>query len=301
MKIRALPILACLPFLLTACQDGHSIMGLDNDKIFASLPGPKVDGMEGSLLKNAELMEKNGEYEKAMQLYKQLVEMNDENNNYLLSLATNLRRTGDIENAAATYELLLKRDPDNLDALEGKGLLYLYEGDFDKAGKTLTQVHQKDKTRWRTLNGLGILFVERAMYDEAVAYFKEAITHSERNVTILNNVGLTHAINDSPDKAIAALGKAVDLAPAKSPIKRSVELNLAMVMGIYGDMEVAEKLLKQHLPEPAVANNLGLFAYLAKEEKLAKSYLNMALASSPYHYKRAWENLSTITQNSEGQ
>ena len=276
-------------------------LGVDNDKIFASLPGPKVDGMEASLLKNAKLMEKNGEYSKAMQLYKQLVEMEDENDDYLLALATNLRRTGEIENAAAAYELLLERDADNLDALEGKGLLYLYEGDFDKAGKTLTTVHQKDQTRWRTLNGLGILFVERGMYNEAVAYFKEAITHSERNVTVLNNVGLTHAINDSPEKAIAAFGRAVDLAPAKSPIKRSVELNLAMVMGIYGDMDVAEKLLKEHLPEHAVANNMGLFAYLAKEEKLAKSYLNMALSSSPYHYQRAWENLAAITENSEGQ
>jgi Flp pilus assembly protein TadD len=300
MRIHTALLLSCLPLLLTACPKGMGPTRINNDEIFDSLPGPEVDGMEGTLLKNALVMEKNGEYAKAMELYKQLVELDSKNDEYLFALATNLRRTGDMDNAAATYELLLKRDPANLKAREGQGLLYLYEGNFEKAGTVLTEVHKKDKKRWRTLNGLGILFVQRGMYDEAIAYFKEATKYSERNVTVLNNVGLTHAINKNPDKALAALNKAVDYAPAKSPMKRRAELNLAMVMGINGDMDTAKKLLQEHLPETAVANNLGLFAYLAKDETMAKSYLNMALASSPYHYKRAWENLETITQTSDG-
>ncbi len=293
--------IAALPLLLTACQDGMGPLGIDKDKIFADLPGPDVDGLEATYLKNAKAMEGQGEYNKAVQLYRQLLEIDKENTEYLLAFASNLRRIGEIDRAERIYSKVLEIEPENLDAKEGKGLLKLYRGEFEKAGETLSKVYALDGTRWRTLNGLAIIFVEREMYKEAVAYFKEAIDHSENNVSVLNNVGLTHAINDDPEKAIAALTKAIEFSPAGSPTKQNVELNLAMVMGIYGDTDVAEKILSEHLPDAAVANNLGLYAYLSKEETLAKSYLNMALSKSPYHYKRAWDNLLTITENSEGQ
>lgn len=298
-SLRTLTCLAVLPFLFTACDD-RSMLGINSKEIFDALPGPKVDGVEATLLKNAKRVEASGDYNQALQLYKQLYDMDEENEEYILALGTNLRRIGDVSTAELAYNELLEKDADNLDALEGKGLLKLYQGEFDKAGELLAQVHGKNQSRWRTLNGLAIIFVERGQYKEATAYFKEAIKFSQNNVTVLNNVGLTHAINGDQPRAVAALTQAIELSPPASPTKKNIELNLAMVLGIYGDMEAAEEILMAHLPEASVANNLGLYAYLAKDEVLAKSYLNTALSKTPYHYKRAWENLLTITENSDG-
>lgn len=270
----------------------------DREKLMKAIEeeGPQVDGVEGTLLKSAKEATQNGDNQRAAQLYRQLLLTDETNSFYALSMADAMRKNGDLDNAEIAYREIIKNEPKLLKAKEGYGLLRLAKGEFDKAGTLLSEVHDKDPKRWQTLNGLGIILIERGSIDDALVYFKEALKYSENNPSILNNIGLAYAINDEPENAMQALGKAVDETSVKSVQRRHVELNLALVLGVYGDMETAEKILKQHLPDAAVANNLGMYAYLANDDKLAKSYLNMALSRSPYHYKRAWENLDTITK-----
>jgi Flp pilus assembly protein TadD len=128
------------------------------------------------------------------------------------------------------------------------------------------------------------------MPKDAIAYFKEALKQSKNSVAVMNNLGLTYAIDGDYGNARRTFERAIARTDAKSPMRRNLELNLALVMGINGDMEMAEKLLTDNLPPAAVSNNLGLYAYLANDEKLAKGYLNTALSQSPY----------TITEHSKG-
>jgi Flp pilus assembly protein TadD len=274
----------------------------DRDKLLKAIAqdGPQVEGVEATLLSNAVDATKRGEHQKAAQLYRQLLATNNESTPYALGLADSLRRNGDLESAEIVYQEIVEKEPDLLEAKEGYGLLRLAKGEFDKAGTLLSEVHKKDAKRWQTLNGLAILLVERGSPVDAIAYFKEALKQSKHNPSVLNNIGLAYAIDDQPENALSALGEAIEGSPIKSAQRKNIELNLALVMGIYGDMDAAEKILKSHLPEAAVANNLGLYAYLANNEELAKSYLNTALSRSPYHYKRAWENLDAITKGKGG-
>ncbi len=296
-------ILTCclLSALLGGCIGGMPL-NADKEKLFAELNknGPDVDGVESTLLKGAKAMDEQGEYTKSTAIYQQLVSINNKNISYMLAYASGLRRTGKLEAALDAYEQVLKKEPDNLDAQEGKALVKLGLGDYEEAGNLLTKVYEKDKTRWRTINGLAILLVQRNMNADAIAYFKEAAKQGKDNIAVLNNLGLTYAINNQYHDATETLQKAVDAAEPKSALRRNVELNLALVLGINGDMDLAETILTRNLPPAGVDNNLGLYAYLSNDESLAKSYLNTALSKSPYHYERAWENLATITEQSKG-
>jgi Flp pilus assembly protein TadD len=277
-------------------------LNADKEALFGELSkqGPEVEGVEKTLVKGAAEMEARGEYDKSTAIYQQLVSIKPDNLDYTLRFASGLRRTGKLDEAGAMYDAVLKKHPDNLDAKEGKALVMLGQGEYETAGAALSEIYQKDKTRWRSINGLAILLVQRNMPKDAIAYFKEALKHSGSSVAVMNNLALTYAIDGDYANARRSFEKAIMRTEAKSPLRRNLELNLALVMGINGDMEMAEKLLTDNLPPAAVSNNLGLYAYLANDEKLAKSYLNTALSQSPYHYERAWENLATITQQSKG-
>ena len=87
---------------------------------------------------------------------------------------------------------------------------------------------------------------------------------------------------------------------SKAPYQRKqIDLNLAMVHGVSGDFDTARDVAGKYLEGPALDNNLGLYAHLAKDDSLAKSYLNMALTQSPTYYERAWENLDVVNDTNQ--
>lgn len=267
---------------------------LDGQKVLEDLGSPEVDSVAATMEKNAKAAEEVGDYRRASQVYEQLVEQDGKNTRYLLALAENSRKAGRNDVALASYEMVLKLDKGNVNALEGKALSQMAVGELDKAGDAFAEVMKKDTKRWRTLNGLAILFVMKERYDDAMAYFVESLENSPNNASVLNNVGLTMALEKKDEDAIEALKKAARLASEDNMLRRKIELNLAMVYAAKGELEKAKKLAVKYLSGPALDNNMGFYAHLAKDDVLAKSYLNMALSGSPSYYKRAWQNLDAI-------
>jgi Flp pilus assembly protein TadD len=290
---------------LTACslEPQGNVMS-DPAKELEALDGPNVEGVAATIEKSAREALAAGDNKRAGQFYKQLYDTpkisNEDKHRFAIGLAEASRRSGDNTAALASLEEVLKADPKNVEALESKGLAQLADGKVADAGRTFEQVMQSDAKRWRTLNALGILFTTKQMIPEAMAYYTEALKYSADNPSILNNVGLSFAIERRFDKSIEALQRAGTLANGDSFRKRQIELNLAMVMGISGDLDGARDLAVRHLKGPALDNNLGVWAHLASNDELARAYLNTALSGSPIHYERAWNNLAVITEQSKG-
>ena len=278
---------------VTACEFRRPDR-VDGKVVLNEMESPEVEGFDATLLKSAKEAEKKSEHERAAQFYAQLIDRDKDNVSYLLGFAENSRRSGKLAAAISAYEAMLLLKPDHISAMEGKGLALLDKGEFDLSGEVLTRVMEKDPKRWRTLNGMAILFVMQEMYSEAMAYFTEALTQKPNYPPVLNNVGLTLAINGKTDGAIQALQKAAQFAGSSPKLREKIELNLAMVYGVAGKLDRAKATAGRHLSGPALHNNLGFYAHLAKDDVLAKSYLNMALMGSPRHYERAWTNLDRL-------
>lgn len=285
--------------LLAGCSIEPSERRLfDPDEEFAKLDGPEVPRLQATLERAAIEALAEGKYSSAAGLYKQLIDQNPEEPRYKLGFAECMRRLGDYEVAIAMYETVLRKQPNNIDAAEGKALAMLANGDTQDAAKQLQRIVERDRTRWRTLNALGILFAAKGMYSESVAYLKEGLRVSDGNPAILNNLGLVQGMQRRYGEAIDTFEEAARKADAHQ--KKQIELNLALIYGISGRMQDAEKTAARHLDENALQNNLGLYAHLTNNRELAKSYLNMALSGTPIYYQRAWKNLDIISSEDQG-
>lgn len=268
-------------------------------KQLAELKGPDTGSINASLQTQAHQAEDQGDFKRAAQILRQLVDKNPDNLDYSVSLADDLRRSGDNENALKTLDELLKKNPNNVGALESKGLCLMNTGEFPEAGAAFGKVMKADPTRWRTLNAIGILFAMKNMIPESTAYYNAALGQSTDNPRVLNNLALTQAMDRQYDKAIETFTKARRHAQEGTNEPKSIDLNLALVYAIMGKLDLAEQTAAPHLSKAGLYNNMGFYAYLARNNDLAKSYLNMALTQSPTYYERAWKNLSAISGDNQ--
>lgn len=283
---------ACL--LLSACDSLYAEPVDGGEYLEKNMSGPKVEGVTEVQEASAKEFLARGEYEKAGHVYRQLLDRDKDNLHYLMGYADAARRAGKSDLAQRSFEALLKVEPNNIEAKEGLGLSLLAQNNFAEAGRVFTEIMKQDPKRWRSLNAMGLLFVQRFMYDDALLYFAEALKVSPNNPSVLNNAGLTQAVQRNFPDARTALEAASALAEPGSLLQKQIDLNLAMVYGIAGDTDKAEEIASRYLKGPALYNNLGLYAHLAENDVMAKSYLNMALSQSNSYYKRAWDNLQVV-------
>lgn len=274
---------------------------LDPDTTFAKLGQPDIKGVNDTEEEMAKQAVEKEDFLRGAQFYQQLVSGEkgtpEQKLRYKMGLADAVRRLGQVQSALAMYDTLHSENPDNLDIAEGRGLTLMAAGKVPDAGRVFSAVIEKDPKRWRSLNALGLLFITKNMIPEAMAYFEEALNQSPDNPAVLNNIGLASAINHDYTKAVESLGYATRLSKANAQ-RRQIDLNLALVYGVSGDMEKARDVASKYLEGATLDNNMGLYAHLSKDDALAKSYLNMALSQSPIYYQRAWENLDTVANTS---
>lgn len=293
MFMKYTPLVALL-LLLPACTPDTGGPVLDSRKFLEQFKGPDVPTMKDALLENAQAAEKRGNLAQAATFYEQALEKRPNDPELLSAYGDLLRRSGQYDKALFAFERALANDAGYAAALEGKGLTEMAKGSFDSAADTLAQAFKADPKRWRTLNGLGILFSRKGLYPEAQQYFSEAISQSPGNPSVLNNSGLAKALDRDYAGAKTSLLQASRLTESGSNERKQIELNMALVHAISGHLQEARDIAAKYFTGPALDNNMGVYAYLAKDETLAKTYLNMALSESKTYYARAWENLETL-------
>ncbi len=262
-----------------------------------------MDGVEGVLAESAREALARGDLQRAGGLFEQLYDRYPDNNEYLFGYATILRRKNLTQPAIKAYAELLKREPENLDYLEGSALALITSGDFDKALKYLNHVQGKDATRWQTLNGIGVVLSMQNNHPQALQYYQSALKYKSNYPPILNNTGLTFAIMGNYDKALRAFELAQQqlIGSDETITKKQVDMNLALIYALMGQMDKAEATAKPHLSKAELYNNMGLFAYLSRDPKLAETYLNMALKDSKTYYETAWRNLEKVKREMQEQ
>lgn len=257
-----------------------------------------VASLQSGLQRDAQKAFETGQYQKAASLYEKLYEEEPDNTLYLMQYAESLRLGGDNGKALQRYDQLLEKDPGALHAKEGKGLAYVQEGNLKKAQVLFSEVLKADASRWRTINALGVIHSLSGQKDEAMQYYQMASQVSEENPAVLNNIGLSVALDGDIEGGMVILKKALLELSADDMSRQKIEHNLALVYGISGRMDKAQEILEKHLPPAAVYNNLGFYAKLANDRKLARTYLSKSLSSSPVHYEKAWNNLQGLEGSS---
>lgn len=261
-----------------------------------ALDSPDVVSVEASLERGALDALKNADYSKSAALYQQLVDQDNKEFRYKLGLAESLRRMGELKVAIEMYDQIIELKPGHVDAFEGKALAVMAQGDVEEASKLFQRILEREPNRWRSLNALGILFASKNLPSDGMQYLDEALIQSPKNPSVLNNIGLVQAMMKQYPSAVDSLDKGSRYATGGQ--RKQIDLNLALVHGIFGQMDKARDIVENYYDGAALENNLGLYAHLANNDELAKSYLNMALSGSNQYYERAWKNLDMVANKS---
>ena len=250
--------------------------------------------IESTQLESAKAAEKIGSLVKAEYYYNQLVEAKPNNLEYQFHYSEILRKAGKCDVAMKGYEKILLNKANDVDAMEGKALCLLASSKNTQAADIFSKILAADPKRWKSLNGAGLIFAADKKFNEAAQYFNAAAEASGNNPAVMNNQGLAKALTGNFKDGISILSDAMQRSEDNTGQKRSIALNLALVYGISGDMDSAEKAARPYLTEPQLYNNLGVYAELGKDKELSKTYLNKALQGTQVYYERAWENLERV-------
>jgi Flp pilus assembly protein TadD len=235
------------------------------------------------------------EYAKAAEAFKNIQDADKYSQETLFIYAESLRLSNDVNEAIEIYDKIININSDYLQAIEGKALCFVSQGDFSAAAVLLNKVLAADATKWRTINALGVIYALKGELAEAVEYYELAMQVSENNPVIANNLGLSLAFSGLHDEGKKVIEESLSNVLQHETEKfKKIEYNLALIYGMAGDMDTSADILRKYLAESEILNNLGFYAKLSKDKELAKSYLSEALAKSPVHYEKAWNNLNDL-------
>lgn len=166
-----------------------------------------------------------------------------------INLARALRQLGRNDEAMRAADLVLVGAPQNLDAILESARAKIAAGQGFYAIELLQRGRAIAPKDWRPVSLMGVALEQSQRPDEALAAFNDALALSPENPAVLSNLGLFHAGRGDGAKAEAYLRRAV-AAPGASAQERQ---NLALVLGLRGDLAESERLIRQDLP-PEVAN-----------------------------------------------
>ena len=144
----------------------------------------------------------------------------------------------------------------------------LAKGDKEQATKQLRRAIEIFSTYFLALQQLGLLLVEKGSYEEASAPLKKAIEVNPRATQSHLALGITYVNLERPKEAIEELNVARTL---DSRLFRA-SLYLGMALMATGDLDAAEKSLKQALALGGSVQARAAHLYLASIYNMRKNY-----------------------------
>jgi len=178
-----------------------------------------------------------------------------------------LRATTQRAQALAVLERAAIANPQNTALLGAYGRALAENGRYEQALDVLSRAHTPDQPDWHILSAQGVVLDQLGRYPDAQRHYSAALKIVPNEPSVLSNLGLSYALAKDLKRAEATLRRAVEQ-PGADPRARQ---NLALVVGLQGRFDEAEKIAKADLPpEEAEANVAYLRQMLSDQENLKK-------------------------------
>jgi Flp pilus assembly protein TadD len=200
--------------------------------------------------------------------------------NAAIAYASALRATDQRAQAVAVLEQATIRNPNSMPLLGAYGRALADAGQYQQALVTLDHAHTPDAPDWHILNVQGAVLDQMGRHADAQRHYASALKIVPDEPSVLSNLGLSYLLTKDLKNAEVTLRRAV-AQPNAGP---KVRQNLALVVGLRGRFEEAEKIATADLPESeATANVAYLRQMLAQKgnwKKMGRSYVPGADAGS---------------------
>lgn len=208
----------------------------------------------------AELYEKEGKRENAIDEYIRVTEINSKDLNINYNIAKLLNQEQRREEAVSILQDMLKKKPESYEATKLLG---------------------------------DILFSEE-QYKEAISVYMNALRYHPGNYDLYYNLGMTYTMVNDFQRAKEFYDKAAEI----NSLLYNAKLSLGQIALIYGDLDEAEQYFNESLKGENVESGsyyyLSQIALLRGDKEKATNYMNVAIGLDPKLYDKAQkENVFT--------
>ncbi|MBN8987341.1 MAG: tetratricopeptide repeat protein [Rhizobiales bacterium] len=188
-----------------------------------------------------------------------------------------LRATGQKAQAVAVLEQATIANSDNKALLAGYGRALADNGNFQQAFDVLGRAHSPDNPDWRILSAQGAVLDQLGRFEEARQYYSSALRITPDEPAVLSNLALSYVLSKDLPMAEETLRRAHSRA-GNDP---RVRANLALVVGLRGNMAEAEKIARADLPPAEGAANVAQLNQMLSPKENARAQMDkLPIASS---------------------
>ena len=269
MKAKLAPKRFSLLALLMAAVMTMSLGGCATGEVPtpAEIKKDNADSRARQFIRVGDASQAGGDVASALAFYQRAQTMRpewDEPYRRIGKMALALGMAGD---AAQAFSKLSNLVPGDAGALIGLGRSLIALDQPEKAADAFRRAQVAAHGDHRPLNGLGVAEDLMGNHTAAQAAYRSGLALAPDSLSLANNYGLSLALSGDFAQAIKILGDAAK-APGAGPRARQ---NLALVYGLAGDMDRAEKLGRLDLSETQVQNNLKRYQALRNLSDTARA------------------------------
>jgi Flp pilus assembly protein TadD len=181
-------------------------------------------------------------------------------------IATNyaaaLQMDGDADQSLAVMRKLAIALPKDRDVLASYGKALAANGQFEAALDAVRRAQTPEYPDWRLVSAEAAILDQIGQKDDARQLYRKALELKPNEPSVLSNLGMSYVLEGDLRTAETYMRSAAQQPNADSRVRQ----NLALVVGLQGRFDEAEKIASQELsPEQAQANVAYLRQMLAQQ------------------------------------
>lgn len=180
----------------------------------------------------------------------------------LLYYSAALRDNGQAEQAVAVLEGGIGRHQRDPEVMVAYSKSLAAAGRFDQALNVVESAINPAAPDWNALLVKGAILDQSGRNSEARQVYQTALKLAPQQPSLHANLGLSYAMTNDLGRAEDSLRRAVSLPGANSQVRQ----NLALVIGLQGRFDEAEKLFAAELPPTQVASNMAYIRALLTQQ-----------------------------------
>jgi Tfp pilus assembly protein PilF len=256
-----------------------------------------------------------GEFDKAIEIWHEMLSQDPSNLDVMVSLANALIQKGDLDRAYTVLRDASKRDPGHLPSQNMLALYHINVGHLDEAARISARVISQDPKNAEAYFNLGVVSDLEGRYDQALSAFKRSVElrgdFDQSRVNLGNaylrkgnttearaqfekaleiNPGSTDAwyslgkllhSTGQADEAVRAYREALKRTPAFNPAR----ISIAVALASSGRIDEAKRELEDGLKYPfdlaAINANLGIIERQMGDDASAEKRFRQAIQADP--------------------
>jgi len=179
-----------------------------------------------------------------------------------LAYASGLQMQGRTDQSLAVMRKLVIYHPKDRDVLAAYGKALAADGQFDPALDAIRRAQTPEYPDWRLVSAEAAILDQTGRTDEARALYRKALDLKPDEPSVLSNLGMSYVLKGDLKTAEVYMRRGAQQPGADSRVRQ----NLALVVGLQGRFEEAERIASQELSADQASANVAYLRQMLAQQ-----------------------------------